>query len=152
MRLEFAGSSTVCPVDWVVVGTDAAGSVLAEPGGADGGFRASLVMTAEALGDVDFATWQNDAEALEAAALQDFRLIDREKISIAGHPGGRRVAHHVDGSGRAVVLCQWFTLVNATGWTLSGTVDAPRYDLVADVFERAASEWVFPASVGGGSE
>ena len=144
MRLELLGSSVEVPDDWELLETAAV-----EP--ADGNaFRASAVLSAEPLGDVDFSTWQDSADAAAAKVLTDFRLLDREHVTIAatlvhaGHPGGRRLAHHLAPTGHALAMEQWFTVVDSVGWTLTLTVDAPRYDLLADRFTDIAASWRLP--------
>jgi hypothetical protein len=142
--LTLLGSAVEVPDDWELADTAAI-----EPADGDA-FRASAVLSAEPLGEIDFSTWQDTADAAAAQVLTDFRLIDREHTTIGthlahpGHPGGRRVAHHLAPSGHALVMEQWFTLVDAVGWTLTLTVDAPRYDLLADSFDTIAASWRIP--------
>ncbi|MCA1981798.1 hypothetical protein [Nocardioides nematodiphilus] len=141
MRLELLGSSVEVPDGWELADTAAL-----EPAEGDG-FRASAVLSAEPLGDVDFSTWQDTADAAAPSVLTDFRLIDREHVTVDGHPGGRRVAHHLAPTGHALVMEQWVTVLDAVGWTLTLTVDAPRYDLLADPFAGIASSWRLPEAV-----
>jgi hypothetical protein len=74
-------------------------------------------------------------------ALGDYLLVDLERVEIDGHPGGRRLAHHVDEAGRALTLEQWFVLDGDRGWTLTATVDTLRYDELADTCATAAAGW-----------
>ena len=148
MRLELLGASVEVPDDWELIDTAAL-----EPVDSEGdAFRASAVLSAEPLGDLDFSTWQDTADAAAPSVLTDFRLLDREHVTVdvrldpghPGHRGGRRVAHHLAPTGQALVMEQWVTLVDSVGWTLTLTVDAPRYDLLADLFADIAASWRLP--------
>lgn len=96
-------------------------------------FRANVVLVREDLGDLDFRAWQTAADEVMPSTLTDYLLLDLEHVEVAGRPGGRRLAHHVEPGGRAVVMEQWFTCQARTGYTVTTTVDVHRFDPLADL-------------------
>ena len=133
---------------------DGADLVLLEPAqqpAADGvaGFRANLVVTAVPTGGLAFADWQAGSDEILARALDDYLVVDLERLEVDGHPGGRRLAHYRGPRGEALTMEQWVTQVGDLGHTLTATVDTGRYDLLADLFAAAAAGWR-PAAGGAG--
>lgn len=127
-----AGASFDAPQGWQVLPIDAASVAVAEPAPDDGSFRANLVLTAIGNGGMDFETWQNGTEQLLPQTLPDYYPIDRERLLVAGRPGGRRLAHQAAPDGSALVTEQWFCADGDTGYTLTATIDALRYDQAAE--------------------
>lgn len=104
-------------------------------------FRPNLVLTCDDVTGTSFRDWQVATDSLLPRSLTDYLLIDLERIEIDGHPGGRRLAHHVDAAGRALTMEQWFTLHDDRGWTLTATIDTWRYDELADACNASAAQW-----------
>jgi hypothetical protein len=103
------------------------------------GFRANVVVTRNPVGGLTFRDWQNGTDEMLPTVLDDYLLIDLEELAVAGHPGGRRLAHYAGPDGAALVMEQWFALVDGTGWTLTATTDALRYSTMADEFAAVAA-------------
>lgn len=112
-----------------------------EPSTATGAFRSNLVLTCDEVGPMSFRDWQSGTDELLPRTLDDYLLVDLERLEIDGRPGGRRLAHHVDRAGRALTMEQWFTLDGTRGWTLTATLHTPRYDELADACAAAAAAW-----------
>lgn len=104
-------------------------------------FRANLVLTCDDASGMTFRDWQVATDELLPRTLDDYLLIDLEKLEIDGLPGGRRLAHHVDAAGRALTMEQWFTLDHDRGWSLTATVETWAYDELADGLAAVAGEW-----------
>lgn len=133
------------PAGWEVLANPAEGItwVAREPAepAAPQRFRANLVLTAVPTGGLDFREWQRGTDELLPQVLDDFLLVDLERIDVVGRPGGRRLAHHAGPQGEALTMEQWFTLVDGVGHTLTATVETWRYDELADLCARAARTW-----------
>lgn len=145
MELRLTVSSAVCrvpvPAGWCIADdSELADTRVATEASVsdDGGFLANLVLTAADDQAGSFRDWQVTTDQLLPEMLHDFLLIDLERRDVAGHPGGRRLAHHVTPDGTAVTMEQWFTLVDGIGWTFTATIDSSRYDEFADVIGKAA--------------
>ena len=108
---------------------------------APGRFRANAVLTCDDATGMSFRDWQVATDEVLPRALGDYLVVDLEKLQVDGCPGGRRLAHHVDDSGRALTMEQWFTLDGDRGWTLTATCETWAYDEVAEVFAALASTW-----------
>ena len=104
-------------------------------------FRANLVLTCDALGGLTFRDWQVASDEVLPTMLQDYLLIDLERLEVDGRPGGRRLAHHVDHAARALTMEQWFVAGDDLGWTLTATVETWSYDGVADELAGIAASW-----------
>lgn len=116
--------------------------VAVEPAdGEPGRFRGNLVLTCDDVTGISFRDWQVATDDLLPRSLTDYLLIDLERIEIDGHPGGRRLAHHVDAGGRALTMEQWFVRDGDRGWTLTATIDTWRYDELADACTGSAAQW-----------
>lgn len=111
-------------------------------------FRANAVLTCDDTTGMSFRDWQVATDEVMPRALVDFLLIDLEKLEIDARPGGRRLAHHVDGNGRALTMEQWFTLDGDRGWTLTATCETWSYDDLAEVFATLAQTWRPVSGVG----
>ena len=114
-----------------------------------GRFRANLVLTCDALGGLSFRDWQVASDEVLPRMLQDFLLVDLERLEVDGRPGGRRLAHHVDRAARALTMEQWFVADDDRGWTLTATVETWSYDELADELAEVAEAW---RPLTGGSE
>lgn len=104
-------------------------------------FRANLVLTCDALGGLTFRDWQVGSDEVLPRMLQDFLLVDLERLEVDGRPGGRRLAHHVDQVARALTMEQWFVADDDRGWTLTATVETWSYDELADELAEVAAAW-----------
>lgn len=92
--------------------------------------RANLVVT---LSDVpmSFAEWQKGTDVLLPRTLEQYDLIDLQRLELAGAPAGRRLAHHtVDGN--AATMEQWSILQDGRGYTLTFTVPTMRYGFMVE--------------------
>lgn len=120
-------------------------------------FRANLVLTCDDLGGLTFRDWQVASDEVLPRMLRDYLVVDLERLEVDGRPGGRRLAHHVDASARALTLEQWFVADAGRGWTLSATVETWDYDALADELAEVAAAWrpltgdPAPVPVGGGA-
>ncbi|MBL0749815.1 hypothetical protein [Nocardioides baculatus] len=104
-------------------------------------FRANLVLTRDDLGGLTFRDWQVGSDEVLPTMLRDYLLLDLERIDVDGQPGGRRLAHHVDGKARALTMEQWFVADGDRGWTLTATVETWSYDALADELAAVAAGW-----------
>lgn len=104
-------------------------------------FRANAVLTCDDTTGMSFRDWQVATDEVMPRALADYLVIDLEKLDVDAIPGGRRLAHHVDHSGRALTMEQWFTLDGDRGWTLTATCETWAYDDLAEVFADLAAGW-----------
>ena len=89
-------------------------------------FRANLVL---AVADVtmSFADWQKGTDVYLAKELRDYVLLDLEKLSVGGHPGGRRLATYATAANQSVTMEQWTTLVDGRGVTLTASTGTLTY-------------------------
>jgi hypothetical protein len=135
------GFAFVLPGDWEVLTEPAEGIDLlaCEPQPGERDFRANLVLTVVDNGGLSFRDWQAGTDELLPGVLTDYHLLDLERLPFAGHPGGRRLAHHVHDEAGPLTMEQWFTLVDGVGYTLTATVDTWRYDELADLFAGVAA-------------
>lgn len=147
-----AGVSFAHPADWSVSYANPTTCVALEPRRYSGEFRTNIVLTVVTNGSMAFRTWQAGTDRLLPIMLHDYEVIDLERLDVAGHPGGRRLARHRAPCGRPVLLNQWFANIdgmgggmdgdcgpNRLGITLTGTADALLFVLVNATFERAAA-------------
>ena len=104
-------------------------------------FRANLVLTRDDLGGLTFRDWQVASDEVLPTMLQDYLLVDLERLDVDGRPGGRRLAHHVDQAARALTMEQWFVADGDRGWTLTATVETWSYDALADELTEVAAAW-----------
>ena len=104
-------------------------------------FRANLVLTCDDTTDMTFRDWQVATDEVLPHVLDDYLLVDLERLELDGRPGGRRLAHHVDDAGRALTMEQWFVLDGDRGWTLTGTCETWSYDELAEAFAATAQTW-----------
>lgn len=106
----------------------------------DGAFRANLVLTVVDNGGLSFRDWQARTDEVLPGELADYLLLDLEKMTVLGRPGGRRLACHRGPDGDALVMEQWFADVDGVGVTLTATTPSLRYaDLAPELAASAAS-------------
>ena len=133
------------PEGWEVLGEPPPGIawVAREPAYAEDPerFRANLVLTVHPTGGLRFRDWQAGTDELLPRMLDDYLVVDLEKLPVGGLPGGRRLAHHAGPRGEALTMEQWFVLVGDLGHTLTATVETWRYDELADVCAAVAAGW-----------
>lgn len=140
------GASFRAPSEWGVQHLPDVGWVALEPQHDEDAFRANLVLSVVDNGGRDFKAWQQFTDEGLPHMLEDYLLLDLEKLDVAGQPGGRRLAHHLSPQGQSLVMEQWFTDRDGLGFTLTATVDAMRYATFAPIFDHCAAQLV----VGGG--
>jgi hypothetical protein len=133
------------PPGWELADDRPAGvdSVAVEPVDPDhpGRFRSNLVLTSSTTGGLSFSDWQNGTDELLPRMLDDYVLVDLERLDVDGTPGGRRLACHAGPGGQALTMEQWFTQLDDVGYTLTATVETDRYDALADVLAATAASW-----------
>lgn len=142
------GDPLRAPAGWIRVESDLQGvnHIVAEPESQPGpggsrAFRSNLVVTTWQVTTDSFGDWQIATDVLLDETLPRYQLIDLERLEFAGHPAGRRLAHHAGPAGQALTLEQWFVLTPGVGHTLSATVSTDCYDELADTLAEAASTW-----------
>lgn len=106
-----------------------------------GRFRANVVLTVDDTATLSFRDWQTGTDELLPRLLDDYLLVDLEKLEIDGAAGGRRLAHHAGPDGEALTMEQWFVLADGLGQTLTATIDTGRYDALAEVCASVADGW-----------
>lgn len=150
-RLRLGPSSVLVPADWETGSVAGTPDVVHAREPADSAdperFRADVVLVRESLDGLDLSAWQNAADAVLPSVLTDYLLVDLERREVAGRPGGRRLAHHVEPGGRAVVMEQWFTCAGAAGYTVTTTVDVHRFDLLAEIMSAIGESLQIGAEV-----
>ena len=133
------------PNGWELVDEPPAGVdiiAIEPPDPADPGrFRGNFVLTVSTTGGLSFSDWQNGTDELLPQVLEDYVLVDLERLDIQGYPAGRRLAHHAGPGGQALTMEQWFTQIDDVGYTLTATVETFRYDALADVLAATATSW-----------
>lgn len=103
------------------------------------GFRTNAVVTYSTLppgtGLVD---WQRGTDQLLPSTLDDFLLIDLDRLPVAGSEGAWRLAHHAGPGGESLTMAQWCALVGSTGIALTLTGETLRYPELAPLMSRIA--------------
>lgn len=120
--------------------------VAAEPVTGDGGIRANVVVTLDAV-TMGFEDWQLGNDQLLPGALHDYQLLDLERLTVSGHGGVRRLATHTV-EGRSATMEQWAGLVAQQGWTLTFTVPTMRYAAMAPGLRALAETFTVTAPEG----
>lgn len=110
-------------------------------------FRANLVLTVVDNADVTFARWQRASDEALPLLLNGYELLDVQRLSVAGGPGGRRLARHLDAAGGVLVMQQWFTTVGHLGLTLTATCDIGSYRLLLPQMRAAAASLTLPEAL-----
>lgn len=126
------------PASWDIIGGGEFVCVALEPQRTDGGFRANLVLTVVDNAALTFRDWQAGTDRLLPILLEDYEVIDLQRLTVAGHPGGRRSATHRDACGRPLLMNQWFASVQSQGVTLTATADAASFGLLNSTFVAAS--------------
>lgn len=133
------------PDDWEILDEPPQGTVLVarepEEPADPARFRANVVVTALSTGGLGFRDWQTGTEELLAKILDDYLVVDLERILVDGVAGGRRLAHHGGPADEALTMEQWFVLLDGVGHTLTATVETLRYDELADRCAAIAGSW-----------
>lgn len=133
------------PPAWAVLDEPPADTVLVarepEDPADPGRFLANVVATSLGTGGLGFRDWQAGTDELLPRILDDYLLVDLERLAIGGVAGGRRLAHHAGPAGEALTMEQWFVLVDDVGHTLTATVETWRYDELADLCAGIAATW-----------
>jgi hypothetical protein len=133
------------PGGWEVLDDDSGQTTLVAREPADAArpaaFRANIVLTAVPLGGLGFPDWQAGTDEVLQRVLVDYLVVDLEKLTFAGRPAGRRLAHHASPAGEALTMEQWFIAGDDLGHTLTATVETWRYDELADLCAQAARSW-----------
>lgn len=132
------GASFCYPASWHAITGREFVCVAHEPLRADGGFRANLVLTVVDNAAATFRDWQAGTDRVLPILLEDYEVIDLERLPVAGHPGGRRFARHRGPCGRLLLMNQWFASVDGQGVTLTATADTSSYGLLNSTFDAAA--------------
>lgn len=112
------------PADWLITtpNEDVIRLVAAEPVEADS-YASTIVLTVEQLqAGTGLRTWQQQVDLTLSTILCDYLLIDIEHCEVAGHPGVRRLSHHVTPEQHAVSLEQWSTIVGTAGLTVTVSI------------------------------
>ena len=144
-RHEAAGYALPLPEDCARLERPAPGVSLValEPEQQGARFRANLVVTVEELADgLDLEGWQASTEEHLPDALNDYLLLDRERMALNGRDAIRRLAHHARPETGSITMEQWAIVVGRNGVTLtasSGTLD---HDTLAEMFAGIAAEFV----------
>jgi len=115
--------------------------IAAEPADEAGdGFRANIVVTAEDVSPAGLhvEAFVDAALALQSVELVDFRLIDRENVTLAGGRPAARILGHHDVGGEAVTIEQWCVVDGAVGYTVTASCWTLDYDAVAGAFTASA--------------
>lgn len=108
---------------------------------ADGTFRANITVTAQTNGDLGFRDWQVGSEMAFTEMMPGYTPIDLERLTIAGHEAGRRLAMY-DGPGEsALTMEQWFVAIDGVGHTLTATVPTSAYATWAAQIDATAATW-----------
>lgn len=145
MPVDPAGAALTPPPGWEVLSEPPPGTawVAVEPAypTEPERFRANLVLTVHPTGGLSFRDWQVGSDELLPRTLEDYLLVDLEKLEVGGLPGGRRLAHHAGPRGQALTMEQWFVLLDDTGHTLTATTETWRYDELADICAAVAAGW-----------
>jgi hypothetical protein len=138
-------AAPLVPDGWQVLSEPPPGAVWAarEPADPDQPerFRANLVLTVDEVDTLTFRDWQAGTDELLPRVLDDYLLVDHERLEVDGCTGGRRLAHYAGPGGEALTMEQWFVLEGSRGHILTATVDTWRYDEMADLCAAVAAAW-----------
>jgi hypothetical protein len=143
-RHEAGGFALPLPEDWVRLDGPVPGISLValEPDRPEERFRANLVVTVEELDDgLDLDGWQASTEEHLPSALNDYLLLDRERMDLNGRVAIRRLAHHARPETGSITMEQWAFVVGRRGITLTASSSTLDHDTLADVFAGIAGEF-----------
>lgn len=102
-------------------------------------FRTNAVLTYAALPEgMSFEDWQQMNDQALPTALEDFLLLDLERLPVAGRDGARRLAHHASEEQESLTMEQWMTVAGSVGITLTLTCDTLRYPVLHELFHEIA--------------
>ena len=138
-----AGFALPLPATWLRVESPGPPVALVALEPPHDGFRASLVVTVEALPEGgDLEHWQAGSDELLARTLTDYLLIDREHLQRDGRTRVvRRLAQYLQQDSVAVTVEQWAQTAAGRGYTLTATVATMAYDSLADLFDQVAGRF-----------
>ncbi len=133
-----SGFAMPIPADWTHAEPDEplVAVIALEPPVEGIDFRANIVVTIDDGHTGGFDQWQSEADQLLGRALNDWLLLDLERVTIDGHQGVRRLGHHATADNVPVVMEQWVALDGQTGYTVTFSVGAMAYDDLADQFAQ----------------
>ncbi|CAN5609960.1 hypothetical protein BH23ACT6_BH23ACT6_11100 [soil metagenome] len=107
-------------------------------------FRANLVLTVGERSGLDFRAWQAATDHGLPALLDDYALIDLQRVVVGGLPGGRRLARHLSRNGDLLVMQQWCCLTSRLAITLTATTDLPSFAPLLPAMQKASSSLTLP--------
>jgi hypothetical protein len=133
------GFAVDVPAGWVIDDTTGLPLVAGAPAVEGVGFRPNLTVT---VGDLPprmaFDAWQRGCDILLARTLDGYRLLDLERVPVAGAAGVRRLAHHVVDRTTSVTMSQWAVATNSVGITLTVSVATPDFPALRATVEEIA--------------
>lgn len=133
------GFAVDVPADWLIDETAGLPLVAVAPAAEALAFRPNLTVT---VGDLPprmtFEAWQRGCDILLARTLDRYRLLDLERVPVAGAAGVRRLAHHVVDGATSVTMSQWAVSMGSIGITLTITVATPDFPVLRAPIEEIA--------------
>jgi len=130
------GFSLLCPTGWerLPIPSGAETAFVAIAPGHGGDFHANIVLTVDDLPqDLDVADWQAEVEPALDLTLEEYMLLDLERIDGPDGSMIRRLMHHVGPRSQPITAEQWARAHGPTGYTLTCSVATPAYDGLADL-------------------
>ena len=139
-RHSVMGFEIPIPAGWEVSEhVEGTALVAVEPPREQPHLRASVVVTVELIGDEPAAAWEERSVAALADSFNRLlRVIDDERVTIAGHDARRVLSHYVHGRFGGVCLDQWMLAADGAGFVVSCTTAALEYDDLWDLTTTAA--------------
>lgn len=95
--------------------------------GSGPGFRSSIVVTVDRLGSTTLDRWQRSAEPALGHRLDEYLLLDLERVEVFGLPGARRLALHRWAPGVHVTMEQRMVVHWGVGVTITVTTATPSF-------------------------
>lgn len=115
------------PEDWHLAIAPRPGiSMVARPPG-EAGEVAQVLLELGEVGEVELRDWQREVDVSLPGLVVGYQLLDLELVTVAGHPGVRRLATHTGVDGTSMTLEQWATLVRGRGFTVTASCPTLRY-------------------------
>lgn len=133
------GFAVDVPAGWLIDDTAGLPLVAVAPAVDGAEFRPNLTVTIGELPPrMTFDAWQRGCDILLARTLDRYRLLDLERVPVAGLAGVRRLAHHVGAGSTSVTMSQWAVALGAVGITLTITVATPDFPALRTPIEEIA--------------